>query len=174
MYPVDVGEALDGVSHDASRSVGIDVLHRVDPHAGFAQQALLFYIHGAQADNHDIIGSDACSLAADPDEVGVAASRESRQGHAVDVARRRGRRRVEIRVGINPDHTRPQPRSGAGDPGDGPDRDGVIPPEEDREKTLLDYVGGPVADLFTDALYGGELLDLFPRRDSLGDGHTRV
>src|ERR687889_41581 len=104
----------------------------------------------------------------------MSAPRESRQRHAVDVARRRGLWRVEIRVGINPDHTRPQPRRGAGDPGDGPDRDGVIPPEEDREQTLLDFGGGLVAALSTAAFSGGDLLPLSPRRDSLGDGHTCV
>ena len=50
----------------------------------------------------------------------------------------------------------------------------MIPAEEDREQTLGDYGRGPLGDLFSDALYGGEVLDLLSRHDGLGDRHPCV
>src|SRR5215210_9481806 len=98
----------------------------------------------------------------------MAAPRQGRQRHAVDVARRRGCRRIEVRVGVDPDKTRPDSRRGTRNPGDSPDGDGVIPAEEDREHPLGYYGRGPLGDLLTDALYRGEVLYLLPRRDGFG------
>src|ERR687893_1019445 len=75
VHPVDVREAFNGASHDARRAVGVDVLHGVDPHAGLPQQALLLHIHGAQADDHDVLCPDASPRTTDPDEIGMAAPR---------------------------------------------------------------------------------------------------
>ena len=50
----------------------------------------------------------------------------------------------------------------------------MIPAEEDREQPIGDYGRGPFGDLCTDALYGGQVLDLFSRSDDLWYGHSRV
>src|SRR5215218_7615443 len=75
VHPVDVREAFDGASHDARRAVGVDVLHRIDPHAGLTQQALLLHVYGAQAYDHDVLCPDARPRTSDPHEIGMAAPR---------------------------------------------------------------------------------------------------
>ena len=61
-----------------------------------------------------------------------------RQRHAVQVARRRGLRRVVVGVGVEPEHRQLAPRlgAGAGDAADRAHRDRVVAAEEDRHARL--------------------------------------
>jgi hypothetical protein len=156
--PLEVRESPEGAAHDARDPVGVHLLHRVDADPGLLEQQAFLQIHGPQAHDHHVFGVYARALAADGHQVGVAATREHGERHAVDVPRRRGLGGVEVGVGVEPDEAG-APRV-LRDAGDGAYGDGVVAAEEDGEVTLGGHCLGPPGDLLADIPDGSQVLYL--------------
>ena len=130
----------------------VDVLHREDVDARFADDLLLALVEIADADQHGVLGRHLRREAADARELRRLRSEQRGERHAVDVAAAGGRRRVHVAVRVHPDQAerllvapdevrRGRDRSGG---------EGVVAAEhernapflEDRERRLVE----PLAD----------------------------
>src|SRR5215212_2406792 len=135
--PVEVREVSYGAAHDARDPVGVYLLHGVHPDPRLPEHKPFLHVHRAEPDDHHVFRAHARALSADADEVGMAAAREHGERHAVNVPRGRGLRRVEVGVGVEPDDAGALERPR--DARYGPDGDGVVAAEEDREEPLSDH-----------------------------------
>jgi hypothetical protein len=134
VYGVDAaGHAVQGVLDDGRDPALVDVGHRVGRDRTLAECLALPVVEGAQSHEGDVLGVDA--------DVGPVGARElsppedGRQRHPVDVAARRRLGGVEVAVRVEPDDAEV---AVPGQTRGGPDGDGVIPAEHERELAVGD------------------------------------
>jgi hypothetical protein len=117
------------------------------------QAGALFPVQVADADHHDLLGAQLGAGPPQVDQVGVAGAGEYGHRHAVDVARGRRVRRVEVAVRVHPDHAQ---RAVSAHAADGADGHGVVAAEKDG-KLLFAAGRGHVVDRSARLHHRGEV-----------------
>src|SRR5947209_6236488 len=157
-----VGDDRQRFLDHGAHAEAVDVGHRVRLHAELADDALLALVDVAQADEHHARRVDRVLL-----------QREVHR-HPVYVAGRRGQRRVDVAVRVDPDHpgrlaARPP------DAGDRAHRDRVVAAEHQRKRALRDDVVDDSGQLVADRLDDREVLRvLLGNARRLGDRDAQV
>ncbi len=142
----------DRMLHHVMHAVPVDVVHREHGHARIAQMLTLARIDRTHPDEHRVLRQDRRHrprIGREPRVVGQ--PQRHRQRHPVHVAARRTRRRVDIRVGIHPDHasgSTVSPRQAA----QRADRDRVVAAQHQRYLAGRDHIGHLAGKLFTGRL----------------------
>jgi len=127
------GRVRDGLSHAGLDPDPVDLAHREDLRVELAQELPLSVVERADADQRELSRLDRRQRPA------VALERIARQPergsehHPVDVARRRGRRSVQVAVRVDPDDT--ARAADLGHPDEGAQRDRVVAAEDERQRS---------------------------------------
>ena len=149
-----------GFGHHFAHAALVDVAHRKNVHAGFLDQAAFFRIEIADADQRDIARLDHRSYAAQVGQFGRSIAHDRSERHAMNVAGRRGFRRVHIAVRVEPDHADALRLLAEmrGDAGRRADRDRMIAAENERQQVFVESF----PDHFGEAFAGlGNFVEIF-------------
>ena len=145
--PAGLRHLADDIAHDRRRAALIDGAHIEDVDAAQADCVALGRIDRADAELEHIFGRHQRPIGRqDAVEAGLAAEEGDR--HAVHVARRRGRRRVEIGMRVEPQHEQRAVdlRGMARDARNAAHRQAVVAAQEHRESAALHRPVGRVLD----------------------------
>src|SRR5258708_6304915 len=133
-----VHRVFEGVRHDFAHAALVNIAHGEDVDAGFLYDFAFLGVEVARADDDDVAGLGFGLEAQKVDEFGGAVAHDGGQRHAVDVSGRRGLRRVHVAVRIQPEVADLFfiLAKIIGDAGGYASRDGMVPAENQREKTF--------------------------------------
>src|SRR5215831_3269668 len=139
---VQVGVAIEAAEclfHSLSHAHLVDVAHVEHVQPLLVHEALLARIDAAHADLFHPRGIDRRDVAADADELRGTEATEAGDRHAVHIAARGELARVEVRVGIEPQHAQFAALLAAVlcDGADRADAEAVVSAEQDRQAALL-------------------------------------